>query len=280
MTARDRELWDALIFNAFDNFGVSLPLRERHTLVMERRHATSFRICIQSADESYTGERLQPYAETRWWREQIQRFTNFRWTGTIEVAACRGEAPRGWVYVREGNVGEVSDDALAHAGSSRYADPHGSYSGDWHSGNIVWHSAERVRETPEQYFELALAHELGHVLGLWHTAPGTGFVMDKSGGVGLPVPRSDTERWLAQWAHVVGPGVQYPGFVRQTAPEPAGPGSLSDGVEDLVDEALDELNNDSNRRQATESVPALPAAGALLLAVLLGLVGWRRLGTR
>ena len=86
----------------------------------------------------------------------------------------------------------------------------------------------------------------------------------------------DKERWLAQWAYAVGPGVQYPGFVRQTAPEPSGPGSLSDGVEDLVDEALDALNDDSNGRQAVEPVPALPAAGVLLLATLLGLLGrWR-----
>ena len=53
--------------------------------------------------------------------------------------------------------------------------------------------------------------------------------------------------------------------------------SLDDGVKDLVDEALDELNDDSNGRQAAESVPALPAAGGLLLAILLGLLGRQRL---
>ncbi|MCY4600264.1 MAG: hypothetical protein OXF27_10135 [Acidobacteria bacterium] len=54
-------------------------------------------------------------------------------------------------------------------------------------------------------------------------------------------------------------------------------GSLADGVTDLVDEALDELNEDSDGRQAAQEVPALPAAGVLLLAVLLGLLGRRRL---
>ena len=54
-------------------------------------------------------------------------------------------------------------------------------------------------------------------------------------------------------------------------------GSLADGVKDLVDEALDELNDDSNGRQTAESVPALPVAGVLLLAILLGLRGRRRL---
>jgi len=33
---------------------------------------------------------------------------------------------------------------------------------------------------------------------------------------------SDTERWLAQWAHYVGPGIEYPGFVDET-PVPALP---------------------------------------------------------
>ena len=37
--------------------------------------------------------------------------------------------------------------------------------------------------------------------------------------------------------------------------------TLADGVKDLVDEALDELNDDSNGRQAAESVPALPGGG-------------------
>ena len=55
------------------------------------------------------------------------------------------------------------------------------------------------------------------------------------------------------------------------------PGDLKGGVKDLVDEALEDLQDDSEGRQATESVPALPGAGVLLLATLLGLLGRRRL---
>ena len=58
---------------------------------------------------------------------------------------------------------------------------------------------------------------------------------------------------------------------------PFGGVSLTGGVKDLVDEGLDELNDDANGRQAAESVPALPAAGLLLLAILLGLLGRRHL---
>ena len=44
-----------------------------------------------------------------------------------------------------------------------------------------------------------------------------------------------------------------------------------------MDEALDGLNDDSDGRQATQEVPALPTAGVLLLATLLALLGRRRL---
>ena len=286
MTARHRELWDALVFDAHDyptplpmaedHWRRSLPLEERHTIVMDRGSASSFRLCIQSSDESYTGQRLERYADPEWWARQVEYFTGNRWGGQIEVATCTGELaslPNGWVYVREGEPGEVRDAYLAQANSWWGFDPHGVI-GTWWRSEIVWHSADKVRQTDEEWFESTLAHELGHVLGLSHVPSSSGFVM-LHGGARRTWP--ETESWLSRWAYAVGPGVQFPGFVRPTTSEPPGPGSLSDGVKDLVDEALDELNDDSNGRQAAESVPALPGAGGLLLAILLGLLGWRRL---
>ena len=89
-------------------------------------------------------------------------------------------------------------------------------------------------------------------------------------------PWPDRETWLSQLANAVGPNVQYPGLLGPDAP--GTPGSLSEGVKDLVDEALEDLQDDSGGRQAAQEVPALPAAGVLLLATLLGLLGPRRLG--
>ena len=80
-------------------------------------------------------------------------------------------------------------------------------------------------------------------------------------------------------AYFDGLGLDWSPYTRASGSHTDG-ATLADGVKDLVDEALDELNDDSNGRQAAESVPALPAAGVLLLAILLGLLGRRRLRAR
>ena len=281
MSARDQELWDAIVFDAYDNPTAStmhlaemqsLPLEERRTLVMYPRAVTSFRICIQSAEASEAGERLERFTDVSWWTQEIERFSGQRWAGNIEVSTCTDEPPNAWVHVREGREGEVRDGFLGHTVSWRYADAHGVLS-EWDKSEIVLHSAEAVNDASEDALESLLAHELGHVLGFWHAPSGSGFLMESSSPAGRP----DAERRLAQLAYEVGPNVQYPGLVRPTGTEP---GDLKGGVKDLVDEALDELNDDSNGRQAAESVPALPAAGVLLLALLLGLFGRRRLRAR
>ena len=148
----------------------------------------------------------------------MQRFVGFRWgSGIIERGACTGDAPKWWVYVREGEPGEVNDTALAHAVSRHEADSR-HVNGGWFSSEIVFHSADKVRNTDEEYFEETLAHELGHVLGFWHTHRGSGFIMESGGRSTWP----DKERWLAQLAYGVGRGVEYPGFVWGT-PVPAVP---------------------------------------------------------
>ena len=57
----NRERWEALVFNAY-RLG---PKHARYTNVLDRAVVQTIRICIQSPDTSYTGERLVPYSP-RW----------------------------------------------------------------------------------------------------------------------------------------------------------------------------------------------------------------------
>ena len=227
MTAQDRVLWDALIFDAYehptpspdaeDYWRSSIPLEERHTRVMDTGDATSFGLCIQKADESYTGQRLEPY-DSAWWRGEVQRFTNGRWTGTIEVGTCTGDPPAGWVYVREGDPGEVDDDSIAHTVSWFSTNTHGTVE-TWVKSEIVFHSEQKVRNTSEAYFKVTLAHELGHVLGLSHVPPSSRFVM----APGTLSTWPDQESRLAQLAHQIGAGFEYPGFGPANTPATGAP---------------------------------------------------------
>ena len=244
----DRDLWDALVFDAYDRpvadparaGGMAgVPLTDRRTLAIDQATVPNINICIQSSDESYTGERLAAYTGAAWWTRNIRRWTNLGWSGEIRSGACRGDPPSGWLYVREGDVDDFSDlpdNTLAGAWDTRYFDPHSVRGGRWVSGLILWHP-DRVRDmrSTDVHVEATLNHELGHILGFWHAPPASGFVMTSPAGHAPP----DTERWLAQWAYVVGPNVQYPGLVR------------------------------------VPPVPALPLVGLVLLAGLLGVVGRR-----
>ena len=209
----NRERWDALVFDA----------HERHqfysgeqTRVLDRATVPTIRICIQSSDTSNTGERLVPYSEASWWRQNIERWTGLPWNGEIRIAACTDEPQDGWLHVREGRPGEVLEGIDAHAKTMREGHPHRA--GRWLWSEIVW--------SPNLtyvlgYIEQALAHELGHILGFNHVY-GAGYVMGYVNEVTWPAEESS----LAQLAYQVGPNIRYPGLVRAGAevdPDQASP---------------------------------------------------------
>ena len=207
----NRERWDALLFDAWESY----PGYDQ-TIVLHADIVPTIRICMQSADVSGTGERLAPYANTTWWREQIEYWTGQPWNGEVRIAECTDEPSEGWIHVREGTAGEVSGGTVAFARTRRESHPSGA--GRWLWSELVWNP-----EPPEYYdrepvrYASTLSHELGHALGFFHVPPGSGGLMTVGGGGGGEW--SDEESSLAQLAYRIGPNVMYPGLVRGDLPE-------------------------------------------------------------
>ena len=202
----DRERWDELVFNAWER---AEPAEQ--TVVLDRATVPTIRVCIQSPDTSYTGERLAPFSDASWWRRHIMYWTGLSWSGEIRIAACTDEPQEGWIYVREAKPDEGPAGALVYTDSRRVDHPHAA--GRWLWSEIAWRP-DHVSNLNESAFGQVLAHELGHALGFWH-AQGVGFL---GGG--------EEESSLAQLAYRVGPNVRYPGLVRAGAkvdPDPASP---------------------------------------------------------
>ena len=198
----NRERWEALVFDNWQRTGYE----GEETIVLDRAIVPTIRICIQLPDTSYTGERLAPYSDASWWREQINRWTGLSWNGEIRIAACADEPQEGWIHVRAGRPGEVADNNLAHANTMRQSHPHRV--GRWLWSEIVWNPSD-VAEQPEYYFEQSLAHELGHALGFHHVPPGAGYILNVSAE-----GWSEEESSYAQLAYQVGPNIRSPGLVR------------------------------------------------------------------
>lgn len=174
--------------------------------------------------------------------------------------------------------------------------------GNWYDQSVSIHAGDGRRTLRQGFYEEALFHEGAHVSFQNHQdAPGWRAAQEADGEYisdyarDFPDREDVAESLLPYFALRYRPGrlsasqraairetipnrmEYFDGLALDWSPYIRRPGSLDDGVKDLVDEALDELNDGSNGRQATESVPALPGAGVLLLATLLGLLGQRRL---
>lgn len=115
-----------------------------------------------------------------------------------------------------------------------------------------------------------LAHELGHALGLYHAAPGQGFVMTSGHPATWPV----AEQLISQTSFEVGPSVMYAGVV-PPAPVSALPlagllllvdGQLGDGWRKMAESEM--AGNGNLKRDPC--VECAPESGQVQAAVLTG----------
>ena len=276
----DGTLWDQLVY--WELHPVERALDNRRTRVLTGEQVRGMEVFFSFPDE--TQETIEAWRTNtpdieRLFRRITNAFTTYRWDGTLHIYEEERSLSDGRIRIRNGSPDEFSDPerTLAHAATWAYFHPDGSFA-RWAHTDIVFNGNPDLwpdpglnpQEFAEAYFDV-LAHEFGHALGFGHVDDPAS-LMNAAYSAGASW--TDRESIHAQVAYEIGPGVQYPGFVPSTT---TAPGDLKGGVKDLVDEALDDLQDDSDGRQATETVPALPAAGVLLLATLLALLGRRRL---
>ena len=120
MTARDRELWDQLVYKDFDNHPTNAgPLEHRRMLVIAADRVPTITVCMDSSDQSYTGERMAEFANEAWWREHFEHWTGQRWNGVLQIGReCDSRLFRK-IEVREGDPDNLGLDTLARDGTSR-----------------------------------------------------------------------------------------------------------------------------------------------------------------
>ena len=263
-------IWRQLVFNEWEE---SSTFERRRTHVLTCDQALSLDVYYPSA-ELPTADIQEGHR--RFWKSAAEVATGCgRFRGRVDFGTHERTLRDGMVNVYVGTRDQFADNNfLAYTYRWWSTFPDGTFA-RWRYGEIVFNPdvewAESEEDTSRHNFDKVLVHEMLHLLGFFHVSDPAS-LMNATYGQRADLERIEVDH--AQLAYEIGPGVLYPGFLRPTA---TAPGDLKGGVKDLVDEALDGLNDDSDGRQATQEVPALPTAGVLLLATLLALLGRRRL---
>ncbi len=214
----DVQFWDELVFKALDE----PDYEDRRTFGLSDAKLADLDIYIKTTAPE---EGVSPISEDMlgWWRqaipEAVREITGEPWRGRILTGVDSRELTDGRINVGIGTEEYFADrDACATATTSYYAFPDGGYA-EWAYAEILFNPDNDRCIFRDDSRGTTMAHEIGHVLGLFHVSDPAA-LMYKASGYDRGYTRQLVDH--AQLLYELGPGLPYPGFgpaVPGTTPE-------------------------------------------------------------
>ena len=214
----DVQFWDELVFNALEK----PDYEDRRTFGLSDAELADLDIYIKTTAPE---EGVSPISEDMlgWWRqaisEAVREITGEPWRGRITTGVDSRELTDGRINVGIGTEEYFADrDACATATTSYYAFPDGGYA-RWAYAEIRFNPDDDSCIFRDDSRATTMAHEIGHVLGLFHVSDPAALMYKRSG-----YDRGYTRQLVdhAQLLYELGPGLPYPGFgpaIPGTTPE-------------------------------------------------------------
>ena len=214
----DGQFWDELVFRALEN----PDYKDRRTFGLTDLELADLDVYIQTTAPE---DGAAPISEDMltWWQrsipEAVRQFTGQPWRGRITTGVDSRELTDGRVNVGIGTEEDFADkDACAIATVSYYAFPDGGFA-EWARAEILFNPDDTRCIFRQDTQGRTMAHELGHVLGLYHVSDPAAIMYRASGS-----DRGYTQQIVdhAQLLYELGPGLPYPGFgppIPGTTPE-------------------------------------------------------------